>query len=89
VLYNEGIERLLIEPRVRRAFGWRWAARAYVTMGFSTTSLYGRIPSSSRVGTIALLGVFGVFRLWLRVWTAAARLINALSPGDRPAAATS
>jgi flavin-dependent dehydrogenase len=89
VLYNEGIEGLLIEPRVRRAFGWRWAARAYVTMGFSTTSLYGRIPSSSRAGTMALLGIFGMFRLWVRAWTAAARLISALSPGDHSAAITS
>ncbi len=73
-LYNEGVERLLYDTRVRRAFGMRWAIRAYVTMGYATSSLYGKLPTHTKGGTALLSGVLRIFHLWIRMWTGMARL---------------
>jgi FADH2-dependent halogenase/halogenation protein CepH len=79
-LYNEGVELLLYDERVRRSLGARWAVRAYVTMGYATTSLYGRLPVTTKRGTAAVGGVLAAFRLWIRAWTAAARAARRVSP---------
>jgi flavin-dependent dehydrogenase len=76
-LYNEGVERLLYDARVRRAIGMRWAVRAYVTMGYTTTSLYGKLPALTTGGTTVLSGVLGMFHLWIRMWTGLARVVGA------------
>lgn len=75
-LYNEGVERLLYDARVRRGFGIRWAVRAYVTMGYATTAVYGKLPTLTKRGTAVLGGVLGVFRLWIRMWTRLARVVG-------------
>lgn len=85
-LYNEGVERLLYGSEVRAAFGMRWAARAYVPMGFTVTALYGKVRAGSRFGTALLGAVFGFFHMWIRSWVGLARLVNLVEPRRRPRA---
>jgi flavin-dependent dehydrogenase len=72
-LYNAGIDSLFYRSPVRRAFGLRWASRAYVTLGFGMNSFYTRIHRSTRTRDLAVLALAGLFRVWVRGWVAAAR----------------
>jgi hypothetical protein len=85
-LYNEGVERLLYGNEVRNAFGMRWAARAYVPMGFTVTALYGKVRAGSRFGTALLGAVFGFFHMWIHSWVGLARLVNLVDSRRRPGA---
>jgi flavin-dependent dehydrogenase len=74
-LYNLGVETLMYRPLLRRAFGIRWASRAYVPLGYLTNSLYTRLKPVTRSRMTALGLVLGVLRLWVQTWLVIARLI--------------
>ena len=74
-LYNDALERLMYEPTVRRRFGMRQAARSYVVLGYATNALYTRFrPATSQAGAAALALVLAMFRVWIRLWSWAARI---------------
>ncbi len=73
-LYNEAIEALLYSTAVRNRIGTRWAARAYVILGFGMSALYSRIGASGGARHAAILALASLFRLWLGGWRVAARL---------------
>ena len=75
-LYNIGIESLMYRPLLRRAFGIRWASRAYVTLGYGTNSLYARLKPSTRRRMMALGVLLQTFRLSVRVWLALAGMAS-------------
>jgi flavin-dependent dehydrogenase len=86
-LYNLGVETLMYGPLLRRAFGIRWASRAYVPLGYLTNSLYTRLKPVTRSRMTALGLVLGVLRLWVQTWLVIARLIPPVrqqSSKDRP-----
>jgi flavin-dependent dehydrogenase len=67
-LYNNAIEALLYAPGVRRNVGIRWAARAYVILGFGMSALYARIGGIGAARHAGVLGIAGCYRLWMHGW---------------------
>jgi flavin-dependent dehydrogenase len=72
MLANVAINDLLYAPTVRRRFGLRAAARAYVIQAYVTNSLYPRLRSHTLPGSKVLLALQGLARQWTRAWLAAA-----------------
>lgn len=89
-LYNEAIEELLYAPGLRHRVGIRWAARAYVILGYGMSVLYARIGGTGMVRHAAVVGIAGAYRLWLGGWRrlAGARHDSGLHRRDRPASDT-
>lgn len=73
-LYNQAIEELIYRPRLRRAVGVRWASRAYVPLGYFTSSLYTRIEPTTPLRNVAFGFVLAFFRGWVRSSVAVGRM---------------
>ena len=71
-IYNDGIESLMYESRLRRQFGIRWASRAYVPLGYLANSLYSRIRPVTPLRMAAFAPLGGLCTVWTRAWLAIA-----------------
>lgn len=80
-LYNRAVEELLYRPQLRQRFGMRWASRAYVPLGYLTTSTYTRLDPATPRGNAGFAVVLAFFRAWVRSWL---RLIRNAAPTATP-----
>jgi len=67
-LYNQAVEELLYRPQLRQRLGMRWASRAYVPLGYLTTSSYTRLNPVTPRGRAGFAVVLAFFRAWVRSW---------------------
>jgi len=69
-LYNEALERLLYQPRLRTRLGMRQAARSYVILGYLASAVYSRIePAESMARQATMTFTLNLFRQWIRLWS--------------------
>ena len=73
-LSNSGIDELMYRPRLRRAVGIRWASRAYVTLGYGTSSLYTRLAPITPMRAAAVNALFRAGSGWVRAWRVVGRV---------------
>jgi flavin-dependent dehydrogenase len=80
-LYNEALERLLYDPRLRTRLSMRQAARAYVILGYLVSALYNRIePAESMARQTTMTLTVNFFHLWIRLW----RITSLTAKPSRP-----
>lgn len=83
-LYNDAIDTLMYRPLLRIPFGIRWASRAYVTLGYGTSSLSGRLDPMTPARAAALDALLRTGAGWVRAWGALGRAASRYSERDAP-----
>jgi flavin-dependent dehydrogenase len=71
--FNDHIERIAYEPKLRAALGLRRATLVYVLFGYFCNAVCQRLRPRGWVGGQALRAVLAGFRLWRAGWTLAAQ----------------